>query len=67
MLIACKTDSVDRDVSAMTLKLYPTGLSEPDLQDQAVRSGEWQIGRIWQYRDGSGDLIVCDGGKRASA
>jgi hypothetical protein len=40
----------------MTLKLHPTGFSQSDQQDQAVRSGDWQIGRIWEDYNGREDL-----------
>ena len=40
----------------MTLKLHPTGFSRSDPQDQAVRSGDWQIGRIWEDYSGGEDL-----------
>lgn len=56
MLSAFWDDAADRDAFAMTLKLHPTGFSESDQQDQAVRSGDWQIGRIWEDYNGSEDL-----------
>jgi hypothetical protein len=40
----------------MTLKLHPTGFLRSDQQDQAVRSGDWQIGRIWEDYNGREDL-----------
>jgi hypothetical protein len=46
-------------VDPMTVKLRPTGLASPGFQDRAhwtVYSGEWQIGRICEDRNGTEDL-----------
>jgi hypothetical protein len=40
----------------MTLRSYPTGFLRVAEQDQAVRSGDWLVGRMWQDPNATGDL-----------